>query len=72
MADFNFDETVTRLMKLADEIGSSETSLDDLVHDLASSEASRVNNEGTEAQIKYILIRQGPEGIKNIEEALNG
>jgi len=35
--------------------------LDDLVHDLKSSEGSSVNNEGTVAQIAYIREAMGDE-----------
>jgi hypothetical protein len=47
-------------------------SLDNIVHDLKSSEASAINNEGAKAQIDYIIERLGPEqGVAKIEEALS-
>lgn len=36
-----------------------EDALDEAVHAAASSEASHVNNEGTEAQIDYLVERHG-------------
>jgi hypothetical protein len=46
--------------------------LDDVVHDLKSSEASDINNQGAKAQIEYIVEALGEEeGIKRIEAALD-
>lgn len=46
-------EKLTRLM---DYDGPREA-LDELVHDVASSEATSVNNEGLDAQLKYLQSR---------------
>ena len=40
---------VKRLLK------GKESALDDTVHDLKSKEASAINNEGTDAQLEYLL-----------------
>lgn len=46
--------------------------LDEIIHDLKSSEASSINNEGSSAQIRYIIEQCGEEeGIKKIKEALD-
>jgi hypothetical protein len=46
--------------------------LDDIVHDMKSAEASDINNGGAKAQVEYIIESLGEEaGIKKIEEALN-
>ncbi len=50
--------------------GLAENTLDDLVHDVASSEASQVNNGGLTAQIPFLLRQLGFEAaIAAIEEA---
>jgi hypothetical protein len=45
--------------------------LDDLVHDLKSSEASSINNQGAHEQIDYIVMSLGAEeAIRKLEEIL--
>jgi hypothetical protein len=45
-------------------------SLDDLVHDVKSREASEINNEGTERQIDYLISVLGVDGLnKALQEA---
>jgi hypothetical protein len=47
-----------------------EGSLDEVVHDLKSSEASNINNSGVQAQIDYILQSCGLERtVEILEEA---
>jgi hypothetical protein len=60
---------VLELTKKAQE--TDEGSLDDIVLDLKSSEASAINNGGASEQIAYIIEEMGEEaGINTIEEAL--
>lgn len=39
--------------------GLKAEDLDDLIHDVASEQASRVNNEGLEAQLEFLISRIG-------------
>jgi hypothetical protein len=41
--------------------GYEQEELDDLVHDLASQAAATVNNQGPEAQIRFLLEEMGSE-----------
>jgi hypothetical protein len=43
--------------------------LDELVHDLKSSEASDINNAGLEAQVEYIYEAMGDDAKNRILEA---
>lgn len=57
-----------KLDALRQEIG--EGCLDDAVHDLKSEEAARINNDGVQAQIDYIIQTCGRDrAIEIIEEA---
>ena len=40
--------------------------LDEEVHDDKADEASDINNEGTESQIRYLVERRGDEWLKQI------
>ena len=63
-------EHVQELIKKIEGIGDGL--LDDIVHDLKSSEASVINNEGARAQVDYIIETLGPEqGVAEIEEILS-
>lgn len=70
----NFDRIYKKCMDFLDEAGESrgESSLElgELVHELASSHASQVNNNGLESQVKYILTEMGPEGERAIRDAV--
>jgi hypothetical protein len=45
----------------------------DTLHNVADQSASSLNNEGVEAQIRYLISSLGEGGaFKQIEEALNG
>ena len=69
MVDINAIEE--RLAAYADEQGTEGCdNLDELVHDTASCVASNVNNEGTQAQIRYLLSQNGPGAEEGIREAL--
>ena len=37
--------------------------LDEVVHELKAEEATRINNEGFDAQLEYILLSTKPEEI---------
>lgn len=61
---------VAALLVRLGEVRLAEGTLDDLVHDLASSEASQVNNGGLAAQIPFLLRHLGVEAtVAAIEEA---
>ena len=63
--------TVQDLISRAQQIEGCLT-LDEIVQDLKASEASSINNEGSKAQIHYIIEQCGEEeGIKKIKEALD-
>lgn len=54
----------------AAELDISDWHLDDLVHEVASREASAVNNSGVAGQIAYLLAHMGfPETLRAINEA---
>lgn len=54
------DATVQRLVQLAEELGvADEGYLDDRVHDMHSLPASQINNDGFEAQVRYLLPLMG-------------
>jgi len=71
MSAAKWHERKQELIKRAQEIEGS-ISLDDIVHDLKSAEASSINNEGTSAQIDYIIEQYGEEkGLAIIEKVLS-
>jgi hypothetical protein len=41
------------------ELGLKAEDLDELIHDVASEHASRINNEGIESQLKYLADELG-------------
>jgi len=50
---------------------SLEGCLDEIIHDLKSKEASDINNQGTEAQILFIVASLGAtKAIQEIEDEL--
>ena len=71
MSAAKWHERKQELIKRAQEIEGS-ISLDDIVHDLKSAEASDLNNQGAAAQIDYIIEQYGVEkGLAVIEEVLS-
>ncbi len=46
--------TLPRLITFAEGIPNAEGILDDLVHDEKSWEASSINNDGVESQVRYL------------------
>lgn len=63
-----FESEMARLMKLAEEKGLKDSGiLDDRVHDVANSRAATINNEGMYSQIKYLIVNDGDEGVKEVE-----
>lgn len=53
------------------ELGLAEDALDELVHDLASQQASNVNNCGFGGQLEFLLQQVGrPEGVMQLLEEL--
>lgn len=67
----NFDEEVQRLLEIADSCGVFYTDvLDEAVHDTASEQASSINNQGMEEQIKYLLTySMTPERVEELLKA---
>jgi hypothetical protein len=62
------DAGVQRLATKAGSAGLKPEDLDESVHDLASSIASDVNNDGVEAQVRY-LVRE--MGVKDAEREID-
>ena len=62
------DAAVRRLATKAGSAGLKPEDLDESVHDLASSIASDVNNDGVEAQVRY-LVRE--MGVKDAEREID-
>jgi hypothetical protein len=63
------DEVVVKMMDKIRELGLPEEYLDDAVHDAASQQASNVNNEGHEAQIRFLLGQgYGEQDLVNLLE----
>ena len=52
---------VERLVNKAESAGLQAEDLDDTVHDLVSSIASDINNEGMDGQIKYLVKEMGAQ-----------
>ncbi len=53
--DEDQDRAIDRLLKHAEDIDACETSLDEVVIDCKTAEASNVNNGGLQAQIQFLL-----------------
>lgn len=62
MSELNWDDWRSVIVHIDDE--DLCCCLDELVHDLASKEASDVNNRGAEGQVEYITKHMGDEGGK--------
>jgi len=69
---FDADKTIQDVIRKADECGLDTDALDEVVCDIATQEASDVNNEGVEAQITCIIASLGPEGKSIIETIMKG
>ena len=54
------------LVALATNLGLEPEDLDELVHDAAGQEASRVNNGGLDTQIEYLIDQLGPIAARAI------
>jgi len=67
---FNADEAIESLVKKTDSDFEREPALDDIVHDICSRMASDVNNGGAREQITFIITQLGPDGVKEVSEAL--
>lgn len=66
------DDAIAKLVKDIEsyKFDASEV-LDDYVHEAKAEEAAAINNEGTQAQIKFLVDSWGPEETeKAIREAL--
>lgn len=59
-----------RLTRLAESLGADWVELGEYVHDLASTPASGINNDGLAAQVAYLVREAGPaEAERMIREA---
>jgi hypothetical protein len=67
---YDIAQIVRHLVESADKRGLAEDVLDEAVHDSASAEASRVNNSGIAEQIKYLVAKEGPAGVRAIEKII--
>jgi len=67
---FDADKCIQTLVQEADACGMDEDTLDEVVHDIASEIATDVNNGGIEAQIAFIIEKQGPAGENTIRPLL--
>jgi hypothetical protein len=62
---------VERLAEKADSAGLQPEDLDEMVHELASSIASDVNNEGVDGQVKYLVKEMGAQHAeKQLDELI--
>jgi len=71
----NKQHRVARLVTLAEELGCVKEAIDALdeqVHDAKGSEASRINNQGLDAQLDYLLeVGYYLEGLEEIIRRAN-
>ena len=63
---FDIDSEIGELMKEIASHGIPEDCFDEAVHDVASEAASTVNNQGMEAQLRYLLEELGREETRKI------
>ena len=67
----DFDAVVERLTNKADSAGLQPEDLDEMVHEMASSIASDVNNEGVDGQIRYLVKEMGAQHAeKQLDELI--
>ncbi len=67
----DLDAVVERLSDKADSAGLQPEDLDDMVHEMASSIASDINNEGVDGQIKYLVKEMGAQHAeKQLDELI--
>ena len=67
-SDGNDGPEIDRLVEKADAADLKPEALDELVHDLAASIASGINNSGVEDQIRYLAKEMG---LKSTEKQLD-
>lgn len=70
MTDNLEKERKATLAWLAKQDGVPEDALDELVHDLKSSEASDINNAGFEQQVAYVYEAMGEDAHNAVVEAI--
>jgi hypothetical protein len=61
--DDDRDEPIDDLLAKAEAAGLETADLDEIVHDLTSSIAADVNNEGLEGQLRYLIDQMGVQGV---------
>ena len=52
-----------QMIKLAKAIGIKPEDLDSLVHDIMSTKASNINNDGLESQVRFLMTEIGGESL---------
>ena len=67
---FDIEAEVTRLTALANKLKVRESSLDEHIHDLASSMASDANNGGVSEQIRFLLTHWGESAQIEVERII--
>lgn len=65
MTEKERSEAEAEILKELQDVGD-DCVLDDLVLDLKCFEASRLNNDGLEDQVRYILAQLGDEGLRQM------
>jgi hypothetical protein len=65
------EEQIQRLVAKAEAAGLQAEDLDELVHELASSIAADINNDGMDAQLRYLAEEMGlPAAEKQLDEQI--
>lgn len=64
------EKRIRQLMAYAEENEADSSFLDEMVIDCKCSEASAINNEGIEAQIRYLLVELGASAENLIKAEL--
>ena len=69
--DDDLDAVVERLSDKAESAGLQPEDLDEMVHEMASSIAADVNNEGVDGQIRYLVKEMGAQHAeKQLDELI--
>jgi hypothetical protein len=57
------EEAMAGAVAMARVLGVGESDLDDLVHDMASSPASEINNQGVDDQVRFLCQQMGTKDV---------
>jgi hypothetical protein len=63
-------DAIAPLIALADELEVTCEDLDDLIHEIVSRQATKINNGGLQDQISYLIDQLGPQGTRAALEDL--